>query len=296
MTIKRASRPRVGAAILVFQLCLVSTPIFAVASSCQEASAVQQKIEKPNAFGSDTKRVCIADGEYEITTQNGIGPFVPAVYGFKEWWTLWKLADGSFMVTGTRSYRSPSTESHENDFTVRLDPDLEVKNLTEFRKLEWRWDSGPISCDFLAKRIHCTSNAKRETDNVTLDLSLDHTFGFLWPISAFSLSGISRSVSRDPRTPIPVDMVRVEEEATISDPIMATILSGDLKYLGQETLELAGRVWQADKFELKVPLHAPFLMWTSPEGLLLAFGTETKTKTLPADGMVLTKFRQWAQF
>jgi hypothetical protein len=34
----------------------------------------------------------------------------------------------------------------------------------------------------------------------------------------------------------------------------------------------------------------------SPEGLLLAFGTETNTKTLPADGMVLTKFQQWAQF
>ena len=74
---------------------------------------------------------------------------------------------------------------------------------------------------------------------------------------------------------------------------MATILSGHLKYLGSEELTLADHKWRADKFELKVPLHAPFLLWTSPEGLLLAFAPETKNKILSGDGMVLVRFQQW---
>jgi hypothetical protein len=52
-------------------------------------------------------------------------------------------------------------------------------------------------------------------------------------------------------------MVRVVEEASRADPVLATILSGDMKYIGHDELLLAGRKWRADKFELKVPLHAP---------------------------------------
>jgi hypothetical protein len=93
----------------------------------------------------------------------------------------------------------------------------------------------------------------------------------------------------------PNELVRLEETSR-SDPIMTTILSGDLKYLGQEELDLADHKWRADKFELKVPLHAPFLLWTSPDGLLLAFAPETKNKVLSQDGMVLVKFHEWMEF
>jgi hypothetical protein len=95
--------------------------------------------------------------------------------------------------------------------------------------------------------------------------------------------------------PSPVDLIRIDEYS-VSNPIMTSILSGHLKYLGQEELRVARCTWQADKFELNLPVHAPFLFWTSPAGLLLAFGTETKTKTIPADGILLVKFQQWAQF
>jgi hypothetical protein len=69
-----------------------------------------------------------------------------------------------------------------------------------------------------------------------------------------------------------------------------------LTYLGQEGLLLADHKWRADKFELKVPLHAPFLLWTSPEGLLLAFAPETKNKIPSGGGMVLVRFQQWMEF
>ena len=83
------------------------------------------------------------------------------------------------------------------------------------------------------------------------------------------------------------------EEASASDPVAATVLEGHLKYLGQEKIEIARRQWTADKFELQVPLYAPLLLWTSPEGLLLAAGTASKGKAQPGNGLVLTEFQRW---
>jgi hypothetical protein len=47
---------------------------------------------------------------------------------------------------------------------------------------------------------------------------------------------------------------------------------------------------------LFVRRYSPSHQWTSPGGLLLAFGTETKAKTMSADGMILVKFQQWRPF
>lgn len=51
----------------------------------------------------------------------------------------------------------------------------------------------------------------------------------------------------------------------------------------------------ADKFELKVPLHPAFIIWTSPEGLLLRFAPESKS-TKAAEGLQLIHFQQEAHF
>ncbi|MGP0018300.1 MAG: hypothetical protein ACLPHP_07005 [Candidatus Sulfotelmatobacter sp.] len=128
-----------------------------------------------------------------------------------------------------------------------------------------------------------------------LDVPVDEPAGLMWPISAFSLSSITRSASHDRKTMTPVELVMLEEGSR-EDPIFTTTLSGHLKYLGQEKLLLAGREWHADKFELKVATHPPFLVWTSPEGLLLAFTPENENKTIAGDGIVLVSFQQSKEF
>jgi hypothetical protein len=254
-----------------------------------------QAITAPSGAETTANRVRVAEGEYKVLTEDGIGPFLPAVYGFSESWTLWRLADGTFEVDGTRSYRSPSYESHSVHFLTRLSSDFRLVQLTEYRKLRWRHDSGPITCDFLPGKITCTSNAKDAAQNVNLDLPMKEPFGFIWPISVFSLGSVTRSAVHDPRKLTPVELVRVEEVSR-ADPALATILSGDMKYIGQEELLLAGRKWRADKFELKVPLHAAFSIWTSPEGLLLGFAPGNDIKMLSESGMQLVSFRQWQEF
>jgi hypothetical protein len=117
----------------------------------------------------------------------------------------------------------------------------------------------------------------------------------MWAISAFSLGSVTCSAVHEPKNVTPVELVRVEE-ASGADPVLATILSGEMKYIGQEDLFLAGRKWRADKFELKIPLHAPFVIWTSPQGLLLGFAPENNNKTLSEAGMQLVTFRQWQEF
>ena len=60
---------------------------------------------------------------------------------------------------------------------------------------------------------------------------------------------------------------------------------------------MAGREWLADKFELKIAMHAPFLLWTSSQGLLLAFAHEKDVNRLPDnEGMVLVSFHKWQEF
>lgn len=286
---------RIARNVLLTALYLVSVYQVSGAGEPRSRMLATQAMVPPSNAETTANRVRLAEGEYKVLTENGIWPFLPAVYGFSESWTLSRLADGTLEVNRTRSYRSPSYESHSIQFVTHLSSDLRVLQLKEFRKLRWRHDSGPITCDFVPGKITCTSNAKDAAQNVSLNLSMKEPFGFMWPISAFSLGSVTRSAVHDPNKVTPVELVRVEE-ASRAEPVLATILSGDIKYIGHDELLLAGRKWRADKFELKVPLHAPFVIWTSPQGLLLGFAPENNNKTLSEAGMQLVSFRQWQEF
>lgn len=251
--------------------------------------------ETMNSESETSTAVRIAEGEYKVLTENGIGPTDPAVFGFTESWTLWRLLDGSFEVNGTRSYRSPSYESHIHAFSVHLSSALTVLTLKEDRKLRWRPDSGPLSCDFLPGTISCTSNAKDASQNVRIDVPVENPAGFLWPLSAFSLSNITRSTNRNLNARTPVELVRLKEDST-ADPIIAITLTGHLEYLGHEQLSVADRRWEADKFELRVATRPPYYLYTSPEGLLLSFSLESKDKAFSDERMVLVRFQQWEKF
>jgi hypothetical protein len=233
----------------------------------------------------------VAEGEYRVLGQSGIGEFVPAVYDFRESWTLCRLEDGTFEVSGTRSYRSPADEPHSDNFEARLSAGLSVTELKEFRRLRWRPDTGPLTCDFLPGKVACTATSKDKTQNLTLDVPVQGVAGLLWPISAFSLSSIARSASHDPKTITPVELLTFEEISG-ADPVFTKTLGGYLKCLGQEKLFLAGREWLADKFELKIATHPPFLLWTSSQGLLLAFAYEKDSDKLSQEGMILAMFHE----
>lgn len=294
-TVTNLSSLRIALNVLVSAFYLLSVCQSSSAGESLSGMLAAQAVAAPSSPETTANRVRLAEGEYKVRTEFGIGPFLPAVYGLSESWTLSRLADGTLEVNGTRSYRSPSYESHSIQFVTHLSSDLRVLQLKEFRKLRWRHDSGPITCDFVPGKIRCTSNVKDAAQNVSLNLSMNEPFGFMSPISAFSLGSVTRSAVHDPKKVTPVELVRIEE-ASRADPVLATILSGDMKYIGHDELLLAGRKWRADKFELKVPLHAPFVIWTSPEGLLLGFAPENNNKTLSEAGMQLVSFRQWQEF
>jgi hypothetical protein len=66
--------------------------------------------------------------------------------------------------------------------------------------------------------------------------------------------------------------------------------------VGREQFRTAGRKWLADKFELKVPLNPDFILWTSPQGLLLDFTLEDNANRLTEHGMNLVRYQQFADF
>ncbi|MGB7025369.1 MAG: hypothetical protein WBD73_16380 [Candidatus Acidiferrales bacterium] len=249
------------------------------------------------AQDENSQRVRLAAGEYQIlqgANSGGIGSYAPGVYNFRESWTLWRSADGSFDVEGEREYESPKDELHSNRFSVHLSPDFRTVGVKEFRKLRWKPDSGPLSCEFQPAEMVCTSSAKDPSQSVDLNVPMKDAYGFLWPISAFSLSNITRRAAKIHDELTPVQLVTVEEPSP-RNPVFVSTLDGNLKYLAQEEITLAGKKWLADKFELKVPLHPAFIIWTSPEGLLLRFAPESQGRQA-AEGLQLVHFQQEVNF
>ena len=244
-----------------------------------------------------SQNVRLAEGQYKVykqTNVGGIGPFATGVFNFTESWTLSRAPDGTLEVEGKRDYESPSDESHDNKFTVHLSSDFRTLSLREFRKLRWKPDSGPLGCEFFPSRLVCTSGVDPDK-NTLLDLPLKDTYGLLWPISAFSLSHITRFVGRTPMSTIRVQMLSIDEPS-MENSFAASVLDGHLKYLGSESITIADRKWKADKFELTVPLHTPFLIWTSPSGLLLDFAEEDNHGRQLEQGMKLVRYQQWLDY
>lgn len=251
----------------------------------------------PAGQGNGQKNL-IARGAYKVledSNDGGIGTYAPSVFDFHESWALWRLPDGTLEAEGQRDYDSPKYEHHSNRFSVHLTSDFRALGLIEFRQLLWRPDSGPLTCEFQPTRLVCTSGATDPGQAINLDMPMKDTYGFLWPISAFSLSNLTHGADQDPGKLIPVRLITVEELSQ-KNPVFISELVGHVTYLGQEDIVLAGRTWRADKFQLKVPLHPPFVIWTSPQGMLLRFAPEMKAQTQPESGLMLVHFEQLSKF
>jgi hypothetical protein len=248
--------------------------------------------------GQGSEREKVAEGEYatyEHDNSGAVGPFQEEVYNFRESWTLWRVQKGQYQVDGVRSFESPKDEPHSNRFLAELSRDLTVIRVKEFTKLKWVADSGPLSCEFLAAQLDCSSGGSDPKREIKLRTPLDKPYGLLWPISPFSFGGITREVERDPGRGTQVDLVSIEQPG-MADPVRATILEGPLLYMGEEGIEAAGRKWPAHKFSLKVPLHPQYLIWTSRKGLLLALAIEHEHKDWPEEGLRLSRFESSTEF
>jgi hypothetical protein len=243
-------------------------------------------------------RTKLAEGEYVIYEQSNdgaVGPFGEQVYNFQESWTLWRTDKDRYQVEGVRKFESPKTKAHSDRFTVDLSRDFTITHVEEFAKLKWVQDSGPLSCDFLRSEIHCSSGATNPKDAIELRTPLSEPYGLLWPVSPFSLSGITREIERDPARPTEVDLITIDQPSE-TDPVEPTILSGPIRYVGQENIKAADRNWNALKFSLKAPLHPEYLIWTSQKGLLLAVAVEHQHKNWQQEGIRLQRFQSWGDF
>jgi hypothetical protein len=272
---------------------LLASVILLLAVSVGALSQGGEQKAKPSA--EQTQRTKLAEGEYIIFQQaNGgaIGPFGEEIYNFHETWTLWRAANGAYEVEGERRFESPKGTAHANRFAAELSRDLTITRVTEFARLRWRRDSGPLACEFLRGAFHCSSSAKNPRQSIELKIPMRRPFGLLWPISAFSLSGLTREAERDPHGETRIQLISIEQPSA-EMPVVPTILDGELRYLGEENLDVAGQPLRAFKFSIKVVLSPELLIWTSRRGLLLAVAVQHEQKNWPEEGMKLLHFQQW---
>jgi hypothetical protein len=239
-----------------------------------------------------TERTKIAEGEYAIYEEGNAGAFGPLgdeVYDFHESWTLWGNEKKQYRIEGERTFESPRYAAHKNRFVVELTRDLTVTRLTEFTQLGLKRESGPLSCEFLAMELQCFSEGQ------SLRVPMENPYAFLWPISPFSLTGLTRASERDTARPAKVQLLSIEQLSPAL-PIYPMVLSGELQYLGEENIDAAGQNWPSYKFSLKVAMNPQILLWTSTRGLLLQMAIEHSHPNWPKEGMRLIRFKKWANF
>ena len=240
-----------------------------------------------------------AEGEYEVYEEGSggaVGPFGEEVYEFHESWTLLREPEGGYRVEGERRFKTGKTkEPVQARFAVQLSRDLTVLSVTEFSKLKWIADSGPLTCHFLSTEMRCSAGGKKAEASKTWRFDVQHPYGFLWPISPFSLGSVARESERDTEIVTRVSLISIEQPSSQS-PVSPLILTGRLRYLGVEAVTAAGRSWDAYKFSIKVPLHPKFLVWTSKKGLLLALAVEHQHADWPKEGLRLVRFQAFSDF
>ena len=291
-----------GISLFAVLLCWVSGMLFNASTHAQQEGDPQrygqQSLTTPAFSAVAPVRTKIAEGEYAIYEQansGAFGPFGEEVYDFHESWTLWRTEKGQYRVDGERKFESPRYTAHTNRFLVELSRDMTAIRMTEFAHLKWRRDSGPLSCEFLVKELHCSSGARDPHQSIDLHIPMEDPFEFLWPISPFSLSSLTKQSERDPARGAQVQLLSIEQPSAAL-PVHPVILSGQLRYLGEENIEAAEQKWRAHKFSLKAALHPQYLIWTSSRGLLLALAIEHPHTNWPQEGMRLVRFKKWADF
>jgi hypothetical protein len=283
-------------------VCLIATLLVAILapSLLCPVAPIRAESTRPNSSPAqdESTQTKLAEGEYVVIEQSNdgaIGPFPEQIYNFDEAWTLSRDGKDSYKVEGVRKFESPKGELHTDRFTVELSRDFTITRAREFAKLKWVQDSGPLTCDFLPTALSCSSGGSNPQHAITMHTPVSNPYGLLWPVSPFSLSGITFQVERDPTRPTRVDLISIEQPSQ-TIPVQPTILEGPIRYIGEENIKAAGRAWSAFKFSLKVPLHPEYLIWTSSKGLLLAVAVEHQHANWQQEGMRLDRFQSWNGF
>jgi hypothetical protein len=246
----------------------------------------------------DEIRKKIAACEYEVyeeANEGLVGPFGEEVRNFHESWTLWQNAKRGYEVEGERRFDSLNKGAQKHNFKVELSRDFTVERITELASLRYVADSGPLTCEFLLKEMHCSPGGKDLNPSRDWHVAVEHPYGLLWPISPFSLGGVTKESERDPAQTPRASLVTIEQPSA-SEPVSPMVLVGKLQYLGVDDLEAAGLTWRAYKFSIKVPLHPEYRVWTSAKGLLLALSVEHSHADWPKEGLRLARYESFSDY
>lgn len=247
------------------------------------------------AFAQDATRVKVAEGEYRVMEEGdvGVGPIETEVFHFRESWTLWRLPSGEYEVEGNRFFESPRDFPRDSRFIARLTHDLRLVQVKEFARLRFRDDSGPLTCKLPPRELRCASGAKDPAGEVHVQVAMDRPYALLWPLSAFSLAGLTRSAPKDVGRTAVVQLVQLEE-ITDALPVLAIRSDGLIRSLGtsDSAVEIQGKKYPANVYELTAAPIRKMTIWTSPAGLLLA----TERPGSMGGKMELVRFTKFADF
>jgi hypothetical protein len=161
---------------------------------------------------------------------------------------------------------------------VKLDRNRQVVEIRESTRLRFARDSGPLTCEVKPQELHCNSNAKRPEKSIDIRVKMELPYAILWPLSVFSMGGLTGAVDQPLGRATSVQVVRIEElNPTL--PVLPMRADGLIELLGREEITIGSHEFLARKYELRTPVQPGRLqIWVSPEGLVLAIEKMTRPR------------------
>jgi hypothetical protein len=259
---------------------------------CSVASVSAQKPATPprapaSAGVQQTARTEVAEGEYALLQQPSGDEHDSDVVSFREDWVLWRTPEGRFELEGSRHYESGTGVSHDANLSMRLSRYFQVLEAQYSPAFGGNVDPAEPACHFLPTEVRCM-RADKVATGTHAPVEIGKPYAVTWPISPFTLAGLTRACPRAPGQTVNVQLIDVQQAGSAS--LHPLVSGGKLTYVGQERVLAAGQRWQADRYELvnSSLFFAPrMLIWTSAQGLLLA--AETERDSGPSVSLQLTR-------
>lgn len=226
------------------------------------------------------EKVKVAEGEYSMKFTADYGSLER-----REVWTLWKAPDGNYEVQSTIHTGERPQLMVVSEFTATLSWELHPLGFREKQTMpgseEWR----VVECEFGQEECRCrVKETEREKEDT---VALESPYDLFLPYPWFLSSMVARVTTSKQAARLNAAVMFMDD-----DPPELAAIQGEVRYLGEEALVVAGGEFLTQRFELRPQPDVVLLVWRSPEGIMVAMQDGKR----PEQRMELVRYEKYVDF
>lgn len=229
-------------------------------------------------FSTNTQAFCtvqapparekIASGIYQTD--------IPQQMVYRESWVLWRTENGKLEAESQISVQIDGKDQPSFKMFLSLTPDLHLTDATLTSMAPGMKKSGKVTFEFLDNEIRATATGPEGNLTSEGNLKISQPYDLFFPYPWF----LGSIVARVPRTlgqAVSTKVILIDEGHGPKQLGLIPIES-KIEYLGEEKVRIGDTIVTAQKFEIRPDPLPRFFVWTSPEGIVLAYQDSKKSE------------------